>query len=681
VDSFGHAGSLPQLLKLGGMNNYVFLRPGPHENARIPVGPFIWEGTDGTRITAFKIFRSYCTMDRAGLEAQIKAIDDADAPATMCFYGVGDHGGGPTIQMLADLEEMKKRQPERPWLFSSPDRYFAQLSAITDSLPVFVGELQPHAIGCYAAHSGIKAAHRRAEEELLSAEHAAIAAFLGAGGKPKSAAIRDAWKELLFNQFHDVLCGTCVREACAEVLDHLGHVRHAARTLETEAVQRLGATLDTAGEGAALLVFNPHPTPWSGVIETDDLAARYLKGYGRPQILNAAGQAVPSQTGAPSSATAYKRRLFEADLPPLGLGLFRVSGQKTERPTPEPEGGALRAENNSLDNGTLHLSLASDGSVALRDLTRKWDVFKAGAGLPTVFADESDTWSHGLERYDDEIGVFRRESAKLVEAGPLRAKLRVRFRWEQSRLTLDYVLLRQGSVLEIQGRVDWRAPQRTLKLPFPINLPLKKWSAETPYGIVTRPTDGKEAPLLQWLDVSAGKNGLGVANDNKYGADVWGSIVRVTLLRGAGYAHHDPLRMPVQDGWFLDQGESEFRLALIPHTFGNLEPVIQAARFLNRPPVVSWEGSHPGKKLSSVGLIEANGSARMEAVKIAENERGLVVRVWEANRGGGLTAFRLPSLNRAWQAHFRSGEVKSFYIPFGKGDVREVNFLEERAGE
>jgi alpha-mannosidase len=31
VDSFGHAGTLPQLLKLGGLDYYVFFRPGPHE--------------------------------------------------------------------------------------------------------------------------------------------------------------------------------------------------------------------------------------------------------------------------------------------------------------------------------------------------------------------------------------------------------------------------------------------------------------------------------------------------------------------------------------------------------------------------------------------------------------------------------------------------------------------------
>lgn len=35
VDSFGHNGMLPQILKKQGMDNYVFMRPGRHERDRV----------------------------------------------------------------------------------------------------------------------------------------------------------------------------------------------------------------------------------------------------------------------------------------------------------------------------------------------------------------------------------------------------------------------------------------------------------------------------------------------------------------------------------------------------------------------------------------------------------------------------------------------------------------------
>ena len=47
VDSFGHAGTLPQVLKKCGFEAYVFMRPGPHEKT-LPEQLFWWQGPDGT---------------------------------------------------------------------------------------------------------------------------------------------------------------------------------------------------------------------------------------------------------------------------------------------------------------------------------------------------------------------------------------------------------------------------------------------------------------------------------------------------------------------------------------------------------------------------------------------------------------------------------------------------------
>lgn len=54
VDSFGHSGMLPQIIKNGGMTAYVMMRPGAHENAEIP-NMFMWESLDGTQIPTFHI--------------------------------------------------------------------------------------------------------------------------------------------------------------------------------------------------------------------------------------------------------------------------------------------------------------------------------------------------------------------------------------------------------------------------------------------------------------------------------------------------------------------------------------------------------------------------------------------------------------------------------------------------
>ena len=57
-DSFGHPGTLPQILKLQGMHAYVFMRPQSHEK-KLPADLFWWEGADGTRLLTYRIPFSY----------------------------------------------------------------------------------------------------------------------------------------------------------------------------------------------------------------------------------------------------------------------------------------------------------------------------------------------------------------------------------------------------------------------------------------------------------------------------------------------------------------------------------------------------------------------------------------------------------------------------------------------
>lgn len=60
VDSFGHSGLLPKILRKSGMDRYVFMRPGAHEKA-MPARLFRWESPEGDWVTAFRIPYDYCS--------------------------------------------------------------------------------------------------------------------------------------------------------------------------------------------------------------------------------------------------------------------------------------------------------------------------------------------------------------------------------------------------------------------------------------------------------------------------------------------------------------------------------------------------------------------------------------------------------------------------------------------
>ncbi len=79
------------------MDSYVFLRPGPHEK-ELPGDVFWWESADGSRVLAYRIPHAYCGPGdeiAPHLEKSL-ALLPPDAPDLMVFYGVGNHGGGPT---------------------------------------------------------------------------------------------------------------------------------------------------------------------------------------------------------------------------------------------------------------------------------------------------------------------------------------------------------------------------------------------------------------------------------------------------------------------------------------------------------------------------------------------------------------------------------------------------------
>ena len=101
VDSFGHTASLPDILTEYGYTAYVFRRPEQHQVA-LPANTFVWRGVKGAEVTAFRIVPGY-VANFAELTGQVRlAIEAADPRLghTMCFYGVGNHGGGPSKAMI-----------------------------------------------------------------------------------------------------------------------------------------------------------------------------------------------------------------------------------------------------------------------------------------------------------------------------------------------------------------------------------------------------------------------------------------------------------------------------------------------------------------------------------------------------------------------------------------------------
>ena len=687
-DAFGHAATLPQILLRSGLEATCFLRPQRHE-MELPAHLFAWEGADGSRLPAFRILFEYLAPGD-DLEPHVRRCADelAAAPTDlMCFYGVGNHGGGPTVKNLEQIRALDGANGLPPLVFSSPDRYLDEVIAGRPELPVVRGELQHHARGCYAAHAGIKRWNRRAEAQLMAAERLTELARRVAGARAVEDLSR-AWKGVLFNQFHDILAGTSLESAYEDARDLAGEACAIAARAANHAVQsiawRIG--IDPAPGGKPIVVVNPHA--WSASMPIE-LEIGGLKGG--EVLVDEDGAEVPYQV-IRSGATVVRGRnriALVAELPALGWRTFRLvpgaapppvaaDGGPAPAPAPPPpvviEEGAI-----ALENAALRLEIDRETGCPARLLDRRTGLdLLAGPARAVVYDDPTDTWSHGLTRYEQEVGCFRLDRAVRIEDGPVTTVLRIESSFERSRLVQELVLHADLDRVEVRAELDWREPRRLVKLRFPTALAGARATYEAPYGFVERAADGAEQPGGSWVDLSGTIGGrpagLGLVNDGPSSFDVHGADLGMTVARSPIYAHHDPL-VPDPDGVYrhIDQGPLGFSYALVPHA-GSWQDaeLLRRAGELGHRPIPLVETYHAGPLPLRASGVRVDGAAVAIAVLKAPEEDGadgggatgdLVVRCVETSGAGGPARIDLASWGRIIEARFGPLEIKTFRVP------------------
>ena len=686
VDSFGHSAAIPQILKKSGMDYYVFMRPGPHEKPELPSRVFHWESPDGSRVLAYQIPYSYLSSgwgnELVEKIEKTKTELSRKQPLLMCFYGVGNHGGGPTKENLENIQAAADASEGVEILFSDPVRFFAEIEDRSLDVPVVRDDLQHHASGCYSVHSEIKQNNRRAEHGLVSAEKiASTAARLVAHPYPRRDLIR-AWKGVLFNQFHDILPGTSIREAYEDAKHLHGQALQTASEVANLALQALSAEIDTTGEGTPIVVWNPH-----GHRQVGPVALELMWRPEEMALTTDTGEEVPCQA-IDTSAVIWPgwRRAFTfiADVPAMGYAVYwlhpRQSRAKFAR--------RVQVTGNTLSNQYLELEIDGRTGYISKMVTgdNGWEVFRGLAGVPVVLDDPSDTWSHGVFRYADEIGRFTDAKLEVVETGPVRGILRATSQYGRSTIVQEFTLYAGVRYVDVKTMVDWREQQKVLKLEFPVNVDNPQPTYEIQFGAIQRPADGEEEPGLHWFDVSGEaecggqERGLAIINDAKYSYDVTGNRMRLTVLRSPVYAHHDPRELKTGAFYhFIDQGIQKFTYRLAPHAGSWQEAnAPKLALELNAPMMVLEEYNHPGQLPGRyTGLDVSAPNIVVSAVKESEDGNGYVVRAYEAHGLRTECSFRWNQGAIKWNSEFGAFEIKTFLVdsPHGK-PVVELDLIE-----
>jgi alpha-mannosidase len=683
-DSFGHGAGLPQVLRQAGYEMYIHMRPQAHE-MDLPSDLYRWRGADGSEVLAYRIAVGLYHTEYDNIEDRLaKGIalaleQGCDVPV---FWGIGDHGGGPTRRDLDVIERVRRDERRVAILHSTPERLYDALKTAGRKAPVVRGDLQRCFTGCYTSLSRLK---RRAVQSLglmTQTEALRAASWWAHGRNYPEEKLLGAWRGHLFNDFHDILPGSCVEPAERDALELYGKVEAEARSLRLDAAAAL-ARMCGLRATIPLTVLNANPALTRVPVEAEFMIEHRPKwtGLWHTRVLDSAGREVPSQEEQPEALLPFngwrRKTVFMADLPPVGASFFAV----------EPIKGPA---------SDAHKSPAAATRAAHR-------LEQPTEGLPflaLLVDDDGDSWGTDHWSYRDVEDVFRPQAPGLiVECGPVRTVAEHRLAARRSRIMVRLISYPDWPVVDLRLRIHWNETGKRLKLAFPTGLNAPELVCEVPGGIVMRPGDGQEHVHGRWcLAEGSGKRrpmAFGIAHAGLHGLDFKNGEIRLSVLRASAYCHEQGFKIGARpERKYADIGVHDIRLALLTGAPMDVRAALPGlADWLAAPPAVyahlpfgeyGASGTPPAlNKKQPVPMIRIVPThIRLLALKRSRDGEALIVRLQETigqSTKSNMTLAAAPDSGRAAVSaslSFEPFEIKTLRID-SRGGWKSVRLIEE----
>lgn len=608
-DVFGYSAALPQILKKAGVDKFVTSKISWSEYNIVPYDTFMWEGIDGTDIFTYFLTAQDLEMPKNAYNqtTYVGAIRPTQILGTWRRYqqkeynntvintfGHGDGGGGPTKDHLEQQRRLARGIPYMPktriefagdFLNRTEEQFFENAKQL-QKLPRWVGELylELHR-GTYTSIAKNKRNNRRSEFSYQQAETLCIADKLLLDGAYPQAEINKAWRNILLNQFHDIIPGSSIKEVYDQTdIEYKALLEQSAAMIEA-AAGNLAQHVKTDG---GLFVYNPNGFDCSGIVDVDG------------------------------------KKQFVKDIPALGYKVVReANGAHT-----------MQISEQSMENAFYSIRLDAQGNiVSLFDKQNGREIVKPGCKFNElqVFEDIPkcyDAWEI-TEYYKQKMTpVDELVSIEIVDEGA-RAGLKITKRFLSSTITQTVYLYADMRNIDFDTVIDWKEAHMLLKAMFPMDVHANEAAYEIQFGHLKRPTHSNtswdrarfEVCAHKWADLSEDDYGVSILNDCKYGYGAEGSTLSLSLLKSATYPNPE-----------ADKEVHRFTYSVYPHA-GSFKQggTIQAAYLLNKPLLARPLPAQDGKLAECFSLVRADKeNIIIDTVKKAEDSDAVIVRFYEA---------------------------------------------------
>jgi alpha-mannosidase len=619
ADIFGHHPQMPQLAKTSGFTSYLFERGMPEDGAT----PFVWKGIDGTELPAHWEVDTYYGMtlglawlnnrpaewihDRLQAEVFEPLRRRSPVPGLMLTKLGGDF----IKPEQAHLNFVNKwnRQGRTPHLrYSTPEAFFSEWQAAQVDYPLRTvrADLNPLCEGCHSMRIRIKQAHRRLEEKAAALEWLEYAASAPHGG---SAAL---WETLSRNAFHDIICGSLVREAATEALALYARAETNTDRRMAELAGRLwGGARIRAKQPVAL---NSLPYAREEVVPLDDRTVALARWTGLGATVLAPAR---HACGRGRVFWRAKARVLENDCVRLTFGangtihelLDRRTGQVLtagqvgmNMPLKQPDRGDPWNVTSAPFNGSLLRTVPHRDPLPLSGIT----IQREGRVAAKAADADCGDWPQ----------------VRVVRNHPLMTEVEWHYPWLRwtTRITLcagDPLIRFRTSFLP-----GWK--QYRLRVAFPTAIKKGRIRHSIPCGHIIRP-EGEYA-AQGWIDYADREKGLLLLNRGLPGNNVTDGVMLLSLFRGVSMEDAEP------KPWYEEGIQQTFEYALMP--FDPRDPTYAPARLAaqyNRPPTLL---SLPVDIQETVPSVTLEGPAELTCLRRITS-REVEVRLWESQGRAG----------------------------------------------
>ncbi len=674
-DTFGHSAFVPEICEKGEIKYYYHCRGKELEYA------YVYKAPSGAKILCYQdpyFYGNVITNDYF-FETALYMYEKRGTKTSLFVYGVGDHGGGPSRRDIEIIKRVQQYPISPKVIFSSYKNFFNDLEKDIDKFPVIDTERNFVFTGCYSSQSEIKAGNRICEDRLFTTETLSAVSGILADTKPYTNHFGDAWKKVLFNQFHDILPGSCVKDSRHHALGVYQEALGIINARQSNAVLALANCIDSSayafeddlaahsvgggvgfgsplanadfhtvaeyGRGKTRVIHVFNPTAFDRDEVTEITIWDWNGDVSRLVCENTKGENLPYSMRDPAGGYwghSFVRFAVKVCVPAFGVSTLIVKEGECTDIAPvmiEIPNNIHRIEYAKpfvLENDLVKVEFDSDMCItSFVDKTSGKEYINAPAGYFECYVENGNgpmasAWSETSPIYTENInkvGNVFVDLKKIAEKGivsPTRSQISYTIKYKQNIINVTVTLPIDSSVLKYDIEMDWREEGVHLKeIPsfrmfVPLAYSFKDFWHEVPMGIAKHPQLYHDIPGRTFAFAPQEDKGIAVMCDVQGAYRGWNDTLSVTLLRSTALPDIIP-----------EHGIHHFRVGIGILPSCEMELYKAANSFIHPLPFASVV-PHKGTLPTDGQFMKVDGKVIVSGIKSPENSKGkeMIIRFY-----------------------------------------------------